>query len=173
MYSTWWSFVVYAASAVSPATGKPYSPPEVSEAASEVSRTVGGAYASYNPIGVSQLFGIARKIANSANRLNSADPGAALDSSMVAEAPWSRPAADQAAMPVWQARAEVTYLDPAGIEQQGIFTVQIPQVLPSTVGSLQTQMELRISDMLGTPEGTGTPRSGTFVALGAITVMAV
>ena len=174
MYSTWWGFALQAATTIAPDGKYAYSVADASAAASAISRDVGGRYASWSPIGMSQLFSAARQIAHSQGALNSASPTDRLDpETMAAEAPWSRSAADQDAMQVWQARTEVTYVDEAGVEQTGIFTVQIPQVLPATVGSLRAQMELRVTDMLATPPGTGTPRSGTLTAVGDITLLQV
>lgn len=173
MYKSWWSFVNYAASQVDDQGRYSFGPTDVSSAASEISRTVGGPYASYNPIGVSQLFSVARTIANSSAALNAADASSPITAGMVAEAPWSRSAAEQTALPMFQVRAEVTYLDQAGVQNTGFYTIQIPQVLPSTVGSLQAQMTLRVQDMLAAPEGTGTPRTGQFVAIGPMTLLQV
>lgn len=174
MYSTWWGFALQAATTRNPDGSFAFTPPDASAAASAISRDVGGAYAKWSPIGLSQLFSVARSIGNAENALNQAGPGDRLDpEAMTSEAPWSRPPGEQLGMNVWQARTEVTYTDEAGVEQTGIFTVQIPQVLPSTVGSLRAQMELRITDMLATPPGTGTPRSGSLGSIGAITLLQV
>lgn len=174
MYSTWWGFALQAATTLAPDGKYAYSVADASAAASAISRDVGGAYAQWSPIGMSQLFSAARQIGHSQAALNAASPADPLNAdTMAAEAPWSRSAADQAAMPVWQARTEVTYTDEGGVEQTGIFTVQIPQVLPSTVGSLRAQLELRITDMLTSPPGTGTPRSGTLTSVGSVTLLQV
>lgn len=173
MYRTWWSFANYAANAREPDGSYSFTVADTSSAASEISKTVGGAFASYNPIGVSQLFGIARKIGNATAALAAADPADPLTSAHVAEAPWSRSAADQAAMPQWQARVSITYTDSSGVQQQGISVVNISQVLPSTVASLHAQLELRIADQLASPPGTGTPKSGTLDSIDSITLLAV
>lgn len=173
MYKTWWSFVSYAANARNEDGKYAYTVTDASSAASQISKDVGGLYASYNPIGVSQLFSIARKIGNSSNAITNAPGSAPIDQSMVAEAPWSRPAAEQAAMPLWQARMEITYTDEAGVQQQGISVVNISQVLPSSVASLQAQMELRVGDQLAAPPGTGTPRTGQLDSIDSITLLAV
>lgn len=173
MYKTWWSFVQYAANAVDAAGKYLYTVADVSSAASAVSKSVGGAYAAYNPIGVSQLFGLARGIANNSSSLSSADPAAPIDTSMVSEAPWSRSLAEQAVSPQWQARITMTYTDEAGVQQQGITVVNISQVLPVTVGSLQAQMALRVADQLASPPGTGTPRTGSLDSIDSITLLSV
>jgi hypothetical protein len=173
MYKTWWSFANYAANAREADGSYSFTVTDTSAAASEISRSVGGAFASYNPIGISQLFSIARKIGNATASLAAADPAAPIDPRMVAEAPWSRPAAEQAAMPQWQARVAITYTDASGVQQQGISVVNISQVLPSSVASLQAQIALRIGDQLASPPGTGTPRSGQLDSVDSITLLAV
>ncbi|HEV2222424.1 MAG TPA: hypothetical protein VGR84_05420 [Candidatus Acidoferrales bacterium] len=173
MYSTWWSFANYAANAKTEDGGWAFSVADASAAASQISKTVGGQYASWNPIGLSQLFSRARTIGNATNSLTAAEGVAGIDQSMVAEAPWSRAAAEQAVSPMWQARVEMTYVDPAGVEQKGISVVNISQVLPSSVASLQAQMELRVADQLTAPPGTGTPRTGALVSVDSITLLAV
>lgn len=173
MYQTWWGLANQAASTINPDGSYAYGPADLSSAASQISKTVGGPYAKYNPIGLSQLFSIARKIANAAKNLIGSSGGSPIDTSMVAEAPWSRSQAEQAAMPMWQARVGITYTDPSGIQQQGISVVNISQVLPSSVASLQAQMELRIQDQLSSPPGTGTPRTGQLDSIDSITLLAV
>lgn len=173
MYNTWWSFVNYAANATD-ANGKyAYSVTDASSAASAINKDVYGGQGGYNPIGLSQLFSVARKIGNATGALGQADPSSAITGSMVAEAPWSRPAAEQAALPMWQARVSITYTDESGITQTGISVVNISQVLPTTVGSLNAQLALRVQDQLSSPPGTGTPRSGTLASIDSVTLLAV
>lgn len=173
MYQVWWSFVQFAATARDEAGKFLYTVADASSAASSIAKSIGGQFASYNPIGVSQLFGVARRIANSTANIDGADNSAPITQSMVSEAPWSRSPADQAAGPLWQARVSMTYTDPAGVQQEGISVVTIPQVLPSTVGSLRAQLGLRIQDQLSSPPGTGTPRSGQLDSIDSITLLAV
>lgn len=173
MYNTWWTFANYAANATEPDGSWAYTVADASSAASQISKDVGGAYASWSPIGMSQLFGIARRIGNATNAVTNADDLAPVVQSMVAEAPWSRPAAEQAAMPQWQARVQMTYTDPSGEVISGISVVNISQVLPSTVGSLKAQIALRIQDQLDAPPGTGTPRQGQLVSVDSVTLLAV
>lgn len=173
MYKTWWSFANYAANAVDAAGKFLYSVTDASSAASQINKDVYGGQGGYNPIGLSQLFSVARKIGNATSALSSADSGGSIDLSMVAEAPWSRSAAEQAALPMWQARIAMTYTDAEGVQQQGIAVVNISQVLPSSIASLQAQMELRVADQLSAPPGTGTPRSGQLDSIDSITLLAV
>lgn len=76
-------------------------------------------------------------------------------------------------MPQWQARMQFTYSDESGNVQQEMTTVIINQVLPSTMDSLQAQMELRVQDQLNSAPGQGTPRSGQLISIDAITLLAV
>lgn len=173
MYKTWWSFANFAASAVDGAGKFLYSVADASAAASQINRDVYGGAGGYNPIGLSQLFSVARKIANGTKSIDQAADASPITPGMVAEAPWSRPTAQQAAAPRWQARVDMIYTDPAGITQPGYATVEISQVLPTTVGSLRAQLALRIQDQLSTPPGTGTPRTGVLNSIESITIMAV
>jgi len=173
LYSTWWSFVSYAANAVSAAGDFLYNLIDVSSAASSISKSVGGDYANYNPIGISQLFSVARNIAKAGAALGSANPNAQIDQSMVAEAPWSRPLVDQLAMPSWQARSQVTYVNEAGQRVSEYFTVGIDLVLPSTVGDLQSQISSSLDGMLTAGPTEGTPRRGQLVSVDSITLLSV
>lgn len=173
MYKTWWSLAQQAANTLNPDGSYAYGPADLSSAASQISKTVGGPYESYNPIGLSQLFGIARRMANAAKNLFSSSGSSGIDTSMIAEAPWSRSLPEQAAMPMWQARITMTYTDPEGVQQTGISVVNISQVLPSSVDSLMAQMQLRVQDQLSAPPGTGTPRSGQLDSIDSITLLAV
>lgn len=173
MYKTWWSFVSYAALAREADGSYSYSVTDASSAASAINKDVYGGQGGYNPIGLSQLFSVARKIGNATSALSGASGNVPIGATMVAEAPWSRSAADQAAMPMWQARVTMTYTDASGVQQEGIAVVNISQVLPSSVASLQAQMELRVQDQLAAPPGTGTPRSGQLDSISSITLLSI
>lgn len=173
MYSAWWATVAAWAQQTDPATGAHYGAAVISEAASQLYTDHPQTYGSYSPPGISKLYSIALDIAQSAERIAAAGTNAPITADMVARPPWSRPDAEIAAMPVWQARAQITYTDPEGFEQTGVSTVTIPQVLPATVGSLQAQVELRVTDQLAAPPGTSTPRAGTLISVDSITLLAV
>lgn len=173
MYNTWWSFANYAANAQNPDGSWAYTVADASAAAAEISRTVGGNYESWSPIGMSQLFSVARKLGNATNQVGAADASSPITPGMVAEAPWSRSQADQAASPQWQARMSITYTDESGVQQTGITVVNISQVLPTSVGSLTAQLQLRVQDQLSSPPGSGTPRSGSLDSIDSITLLAV
>lgn len=173
MYSTWWNFANYAANARAADGSYSFNVADAQSAASQVNRDVYGGQGGYNPIGLSQLFSTARKLGNATNQLAGAADASPITPAMVAEAPWSRSAAEQAAMPVWQARVSMTYTDEFGVTQTGISVINITQVLPSSVGSLNAQLALRAQDQLSSPPGTGTPRSGTLVSIDSVTLLAV
>jgi hypothetical protein len=173
LYNVWWSFVSYAASAVDAAGKFLYTLTDASSAASDIAKTIGGAYAAYNPIGISQLFSAARTIARAGAALGSADASAQIDEKMVAPAPWARPLADQLAMPSWQARTQVQYINEAGVQVTEYFTVGIEQTLPSSVGDLQSQIEGSLDTMLTAAPNEGTPRRGQLVAVNSITLLSV
>jgi hypothetical protein len=173
LYSTWWSFVSYAAHAVDAAGAFLYNLIDVSSAASSIAKSVGGDYANYNPIGISQLFSVARGIAKTEAAIRNADPNASIDESMVVEAPWSRPLIDQLAMPSWQARSQVTYINEAGQQVTEWFTVGIDLVLPSTVGDLQNQLASSLDSMLTAPPKPKSPRRGQLISVDAIQLLSV
>lgn len=173
LYNVWWSFVSYAASAVDTVGKFLYTLTDASSAASDIAKTKGGDWAGYNPIGLSQLFSVARNIAKAGAALGAADASAQIDDTMVAEAPWSRPLADQLAFPQWQARTEVQYINEAGVQVTEWFTVGIDQTLPSTVGDLQSQIEGSLDTMLTAAPTEGTPRRGQLVAVNSITLLSV
>lgn len=173
MYKTWWSFAQYAASAREADGSYSFNITDVQAAASQINRTVYGGQGGYSPPGLSVLFARARAIGNAEIDPLTADPALPSNQFPVAEAPWSRTAADQAASPQWQARMQFTYTDESGNTQQEMTTVIINQVLPSTMASLQAQMDLRVQDQLNSAPGQGTPRSGSLVSIDSITLLAV
>jgi hypothetical protein len=173
MYQAWWSFAQYAASAREADGSYSFNVADVQTAASQINRDVYGGQGGYNPPGLSVLFGKARAIANAEFAFDDHPPDLPSGQFPVAEAPWSRSTAEQAAMPQWQARMKFTYSDEAGNVQQEMTTVIINQVLPSTMASLQAQMELRIQDQLNSAPGQGTPRSGQLISIDSVTLLAV
>lgn len=126
MYKTWWKWVNGWASSGLTAPGAVFTLPQVQSVASNVYPDFEGTVARYNPIGLSQLFSVARRIANSSVAVSTAPDSSPVTGAMVAEAPWSRSAVDQAVLPLWQARVSITYLDSAGIQLTGITTVTVP-----------------------------------------------
>jgi hypothetical protein len=172
MYNTWWSFAQYAANATNADGSWAYTVTDASSAASQVNRDVYGGAGGYNPIGLSQLFSVARKIGNTASAIASADDDSPVTDKMVAQAPWSRPPAEMAASPQWWARTQATYLAPDGTEQTGTFMIAISQVLPYSVGALKTLIDIQTQSQLADMSPTKTPRSGTLISTNSIQLLA-
>lgn len=173
MYSTWWTTVQAWANQVNPDTGRAYSVTDVSAAASQLRQEFPGQFPAYSPPGVSSLFSQALGIVNARNALSAADPAQALNDSMVARPPWSADAATMAAAPVWQVRSEVTYTTTEGVQETGIFTSKIENILPSSKANLAAVVEYQVASMLASPPGTGTPRSGSLDSVDSITLLAI
>src|SRR5258708_34505197 len=62
MYKTWWSFVSHAASATGPIGQFLYTLTDAAAAASGIGKNIAGAVATWDPIGLSQLFSAAARI---------------------------------------------------------------------------------------------------------------
>lgn len=174
MYKTWWSFVSYAASAVSNVTGRfLYTLTDASSAAADIARSIGGVFAKWDPIGLGQLFSAARRIAGIGQTVANAPDEAVTSLLNIPEAPWSRSAAEQTASPSWQVRTSVTYINEIGEQVSEYFTIGIEQVLPPTVGELKTQVETSIDQMLTGQAENGTPRRGQLVSVDELNPMIV
>ena len=78
MYQTWWNFANYAANATNPDGSWAYTVADASSAASQINRDVYSGQGGYNPIGLSQLFSIARQLGNATNAIGQAGPGGAI-----------------------------------------------------------------------------------------------
>lgn len=172
-YPVWWKTVAAFAGIVNPDTGNFYGAADFSAVAGELRRTYPDLYPSYSPPGVSQLFSLANQIARSSAAITAADPSSPITPAMVAQAPWGEIGPARDVIPGWQARVHITYTDSEGVQQPGWSTVLIPQNLPVSVASLRAQMELRVTDQLAAPPGTGTPRSGSLDSIDSITLLAV
>lgn len=174
MYKTWWSFVSYAANAVSRATGTfLYTLTDATAAAADIARSIGGVFASWDPIGLSQLFSAARRIASIGRTIETSSDEALTSLLNVPEAPWSRQPDQQLASPSWQARTSVTYVNEIGEQVSEYFTVGIEQALPPTVGELKNQVSTSIDQMLTGQAENGTPRRGQLVSVDSLTLMVV
>lgn len=172
MYNTWWALATSAAATRNEDGGYAYGVTDLSSAAAEVSRSVGGQYASPSMPGLSQLFGIARGIERSADTLTGAGDGESITGAMVSEPPWSRPADEQDAAPVWQARAEVTYRAPDGSVVTTWGTGVFYNVLPTDVGSFRAELQLQMARMLSR-RNEQTNTGGELLGIGRTYLMAV
>lgn len=174
MYKTWWSFVSYAASAVAKGTTTfLYTITDATAAAADIAKSIGGVFASWDPIGLSQLFSTARRIASIGQTIENSSDEAITSLLNIPEAPWSRSSSDQNATPSWQARTSVTYVNEIGEEVSEYFTIGIDQALPPTVGDLKSQVSTSIDQMLTGQAENGTPRRGQLVSVDSLTLMAV
>ena len=174
MYKTWWSFVSYAASAVGDAAqGFLYTLTDATSAASDIAKTIGGVFASWDPIGLSQLFSAARRIAAIGQTIANAPDEALTSLLSIPEAPWSRSQQDQNASPSWQVRTNVTYINEIGEQVKEYFTIGVEQALPPTVGELKNQLTTSIDQMLTGQAENGTPRRGQLVSVDEINPMIV
>ena len=173
MYRNWWSFVSYAASAVSSAGQWLYTLTDATSAASDIARSIGGVFASWDPIGLSQLFSAARRIAGIGQTIGQAGEETVTATLDIPEAPWSRPVDEQVANPAWQARTSVTYINEIGEQVTEYFVVGIEQALPPTVGSLKSQVSTGIEQMLTGQQENGTPRRGQLVSVDNIELMSI
>lgn len=174
MYKTWWSFVSFASSAIDSVTGKfLYTLTDAASAASDIAKSIGGAFASWDPIGLSQLFSAARRIAGIGQTISTAPDETITSTLDIPEAPWSRSTADQLASPSWTARSLVTYINEVGDQVTEYFQPGIDGVLPVTVGDLKSQVAATIDQQLQQPTGQGTPRRGQLISVDSITLMVV
>src|SRR5258708_37793061 len=94
MYKTWWSFVSYAASATGPIGQFLYTLTDAAAAASDIAKNIAGAFASWDPIGLSQLFSAARRIAGIGQGIAPAPDETGTTTRRLPEAPRARPEAD-------------------------------------------------------------------------------
>lgn len=107
---------------------------------------------------VSTLRGYAGRIVSAANSLNAAEDSASLTAQHIAEAPWSRPAQEQATMPVYNVAFQNTIQMEDGSTRTVWQTTTITGTLPGTVGDLRLAVSRNAS--LLAAEG-GVPTSGT------------
>lgn len=172
MYNTWWSFAEYAANATNEDGSYAFSITDASSAASDINNNIYGGQGGYNPIGLSQLFSIARRISNTNVAITNAAPDSPITPNMVAPAPWGRPAEQQAASPQWWARGQMTYTTPEGITESGTFMIQISQTLPFSVGALNSYVGIMAQSQLADTSATGTPRQGDLQSIDSIQLLA-
>ena len=145
---------------------------EVQEAISTENQRRGLPKGSYDPIGVSQLYGQLNRNFRAAYNLGQAPDTAPLTGNLIGDDLFGRSAQEQAVNPMWRATILATYTDQFGNVIQDTFTQFYYTRLPPTVGSLRQHVELDVQDMLSTPPPTGTPRSGQLISVDQIQLMA-
>lgn len=173
MYKTWWNFVSFAASKTGPLGQFLYTLTDAVSAASDIAKTIGAQFAKWDPIGLSQLFSAARRLAGIGQVIDQAPDETITTTLDIPEAPWSRSAADQFAAPSWNSRVFATYVNEIGDTVSEYFTVGFDNVLPPTVGDLKTQIATEIDRMLTGQVENGTPRRGQLVSVDSINLMIV
>lgn len=145
---------------------------EVQEAISAENQRRGLPKGSYDPIGVSVLYGQVNRNFRASYNLSQAPDTAQLTGNMIGDDLFGRPLAEQAVNPMWRATVVATYVDQFGNTIQDTFTQFYHTRLPPTVGSLRQHVELDVQDMLSTPPPTGTPRSGQLISINQIQLTA-
>jgi hypothetical protein len=121
---------------------------------------------------ISVVRGQAGRIAAATENLAAAQPELGLDASMIAQAPWSRPLADQNTTPLYQVRFESTVITPEGGTLTQWQTTMVQGSLPGTVGDLTDLVTQDAQLMAAAGGGPGTPR-GNLAGIGSISVISV
>ncbi len=124
-------------------------------AASQLAREAGSALSFAEASGLPGLFASARKISNAITSLSAADLTAGIDSSMVAAWPTAAGLATQAAQPQYRVRAEITYTDVLGNDQQRWISLSGITQLPGTVGGLALRVQGKAIQAYTTPPEEG------------------
>lgn len=89
--------------------------------------------------GLSRLRGYANRITAAQLALARAQPDWSINPNMVADAPWSRPLAEQNALGRWQVRIPVTGTSRQGVQVTRNITVMYQGSLPGTVADVVDQ----------------------------------
>lgn len=118
-----------------------------------------------NPVDVSQLRSYAAGIRNATAAFAAANPEWSLDSSMIAQTPWGRDLAAQAAAPDWQVRFLADVTDELGNSTQLWRSVLIPGTLPASKQALLDEVEAAAQAMA---DEYGVTHSG----IGAVQILA-
>lgn len=172
VYKRFWSLAAYSARSTSPATGSVYQSSDLISAANSVARAEGNPLAFEDNARLAQMYSVARSMERASDAITAADDSESIGAHHISEPPWAGSLSLQSAVPMWEARAEITYNDPSGLEITAWRTVIIPQVLPATVGGLRDLMASRFQDMLRT-QTTKSPSVGTLVSIGKTYLMSV
>jgi hypothetical protein len=96
--------------------------------------------------GVSEVRGVAAARVRASEHLGKLDPSMSLSNRDWSEAPWSRPAGEQAALPIFHVRYQHTTLGPEG-ESTTWRTSVLPGRLPGTMGDLRSILDEDTSEL--------------------------
>lgn len=172
VYKRFWSLASYAAYSEDEASTPRFISSDVVAAASDIARQEGNPISFEDAQTMTRMYGAARSMERASAAITFAADDAALQSHMISTPPWSSSLQTQVTVPLWEARAQITYTDPQGLEITAWRTVIIPQVLPDTVGGLRDLMASRFQDMLKT-QTTRSPSVGTLTTIGKTYLMSV
>lgn len=155
----WWNLI-------SDAATQGFTVTETISIANQVAEGLGSKLSFQENTAISQLYGYARRGVNAGNALQAADPSLGITANMVSTPPYARDEQEQATYPLYHVKFQYTYLDSAGNEQTTIKTSVFPDVLPSTVGDLT-------SDVLDDAEAMASKYGHTLLSATPIQVLAV
>lgn len=155
VYAEAWSLVQQAA-AINPATGRAsYTAADVQAAAGDLFARASGAEAFAYRQALANLYGMATAGARAAQALTTADLGASIDSSMIAEWPTAAPLTVQDAVPAYMAKLGFDYVTVTGETASAFVTITGITQLPATVGTLQGMLIGSALTAFTTPESQG------------------
>lgn len=128
--ATWWPLIEQG-------TASGYTVTDIISAASAIAQDQGGSLSFREAQGIAALSHYGFTMTKAADALLAADTAAAIDPSMVSNAPWGRPIVEQDTLSVWQVKFTMTFTDSAGNTQTEFKTSVIQGIdQPSTVGEL-------------------------------------
>lgn len=171
-YKRFWSLAAYAAYSEQPSAQPRFISSDVIAAAADIARQEGQPLSFTDAQVVGSMYGHARTMERASAAITFAADQDSIDNTMVSEPPWASAITTQVTVPMWEARAQITYTDPDGLSITAWRTVIIPQVLPDTVGGLRDLMASRFQDMLRT-QTTRSPSVGTLSSIGKTYLMSV
>lgn len=172
VYKRFWSLASYAAYSEAQDAAPRFISSDVVSAASDIARQEGNPISFSDAQTLTSMYSVARSMERASAAITFADDSETITAAHVSEPPWSSSLATQLSVPMWEARAQITYTDPNGLEITAWRTVIIPQVLPDTVGGLRDLMASRFNDMLKT-QTTRSPSVGTLSSIGKTYLMTV
>lgn len=172
-YGKLWNFVQAVAPARSDTGGYAYQSSDILSAAATLAREAGQALSFTEAQGVFGLVSLARSQANAVSALNSAEPGQAIDTSMIATWPTAASLETQAAQPQYYARAEFTYTNNMGDETSAWISVSGINSLPATADALALRLTGAAISAYAKPEDEGGKylAADQMASFGAITQM--
>jgi len=139
-YSKLWNFIQPVATARSESGSYVHPSSDILSAATNLAREAGQALSTAERRGVFGLVSLARRQAGAIDALNSAGPGQAIDSTMIAAWPTAASLDVQAAQPQYMARAQFTYTNNVGDVATSWITLSGITELPMTADALALRL---------------------------------